>query len=76
MTVFDIVKSFGLTIRAGKNHLDEEVTGGYASDLLSDVIAHSRKGKHLGNHPNPSQYCCCGYHERAGRDYFDGRKRA
>lgn len=28
MTVFDIVNSFGLTIRTGKNRLDEEVTGG------------------------------------------------
>ena len=44
MTVFDIAKSFGLETRAGKHHLGEEVTGGYASDLLSDVIAHSRKG--------------------------------
>ena len=46
MTVFDIVNSFGLTIRTGKNRLDEEVAGGYAGDLLSDVIAHSRKGEH------------------------------
>ena len=55
MTVFDIVKSFGLKIRAGKNRLDEEVTGGYASDLLSDVIAHSRKGNlwiTIQTHPN------------------------
>jgi predicted transcriptional regulator len=44
MTVFDIVKSFGLKIRAGENRLGEEVTGGYAGDLLSDVIAHGRKG--------------------------------
>ena len=55
MTVFDIVNSFGLKIRAGENRLNEEVTGGYASDLLSDVIAHSRKGNiwvTIQTHPN------------------------
>ena len=44
MTVFDIVKSFGLKVRAGRDRLHEEVIGGYVSDLLSDVIAHSHKG--------------------------------
>jgi predicted transcriptional regulator len=55
VTVFDIAKSFGLETRAGKDHLHEEVTGGYASDLLSDVIAHSRKGNlwiTIQTHPN------------------------
>jgi BioD-like phosphotransacetylase family protein len=55
VTVFDIAKSFGLETKAGKDHLDEEVTGGYASDLLSDVIAHSRKGNlwiTIQTHPN------------------------
>ena len=55
MTVFDIAKSFELETRAGEDHLDEEVTGGYASDLLSDVIAHSRKGNlwiTIQTHPN------------------------
>jgi predicted transcriptional regulator len=55
MTVFDIVKSFGLKIRTGENRLNEEVTGGYAGDLLSDVIAHSRKGSiwvTIQTHPN------------------------
>lgn len=55
MTVFDIVESFGLKIKAGKNQLNEEVTGGYAGDLLSDVIAHSRKGSiwvTIQTHPN------------------------
>ena len=55
MTVFDIAKSFGLETRAGKDHLHEEVTGGYASDLLSDVIAHSHKGNiwvTIQTHPN------------------------
>lgn len=55
MTVFDIVNFFRLTIRTGENQLNEEVTGGYASDLLSDVIAHSRKGNiwvTIQTHPN------------------------
>ena len=55
MTVADIVKNFGLQTRAKKEQLLEEVTGGYASDLLSDVIAHSRKGNiwiTIQTHPN------------------------
>ena len=55
MTLSDLVKSFGLKIEAGKGRLREEVTGGYASDLLSDVIAHSRKGNvwiTIQTHPN------------------------
>jgi predicted transcriptional regulator len=55
VTVFDIAKSFGLETRAARDHLHEEVTGGYASDLLSDVIAHSRKGNlwiTIQTHPN------------------------
>ena len=55
MKVSDLVKSFGLKIKAGKDRLHEEVTGGYASDLLSDVIAHSRKGNiwiTIQTHPN------------------------
>jgi predicted transcriptional regulator len=55
MRVSDIIKSFGLKIRAGRDRLDEEVTGGYAGDLLSDVIAHSRKGSiwvTIQTHPN------------------------
>jgi predicted transcriptional regulator len=55
VTVFDIVQSFALETRAGKNRLGEEVTGGYASDLLSDVIAHTHKGNiwiTIQTHPN------------------------
>ena len=55
MTVSDIVNFLGLKIRTGENQLNEEVTGGYASDLLSDVIAHSGKGNiwvTIQTHPN------------------------
>jgi predicted transcriptional regulator len=55
VTVFDIAKSFGLETRVGKDRLGEKVTGGYVSDLLSDVIAHSGKGNlwiTIQTHPN------------------------
>ena len=39
-----IVDEFGLEVKCGENKLDEEVTGGYASDLLSDVIANGKAG--------------------------------
>ena len=55
MTISDLIKPFGLKIETGKDRLDEDVTGGYASDLLSDVIAHSRKGDvwiTIQTHPN------------------------
>jgi predicted transcriptional regulator len=55
MTVSDIVKIFELKMRTGKDRLHEAVTGGYAGDLLSDVIAHSRKGNiwiTIQTHPN------------------------
>jgi predicted transcriptional regulator len=44
MRLKDVAKSLNLTIRTGKNLLEREVTGGYAGDLLSDVLANSRKG--------------------------------
>ena len=55
MTISDLVNSLDLKVDAGKDRLREEVTGGYASDLLSDVIAHSRKGNvwiTIQTHPN------------------------
>ena len=55
MTISDLIKPLGLKIETGKDRLDEDVTGGYASDLLSDVIAHSRKGNvwiTIQTHPN------------------------
>ncbi len=44
MTVRDLNNLLGLTVCCGGEHLDREVTGGYAGDLLSDVIAHSGHG--------------------------------
>jgi hypothetical protein len=39
-----IIERLDLGIRTGSDRLDTEVTGGYSSDLMSDVIAHSREG--------------------------------
>jgi predicted transcriptional regulator len=44
MKLRDIVKTLGLKVISGEKYLEEEVTGGYAGDLLSDVLANSKKG--------------------------------
>jgi hypothetical protein len=44
MKLNDLVKEFGLEVKTGKGHLDREVAAGYASDLLSDVLAHAEEG--------------------------------
>jgi hypothetical protein len=40
----ELVETLDLDVRSAHGKLDREVTGGYASDLLSDVIANSREG--------------------------------
>ncbi len=44
MIVNDIVSSLDLEVVSGINGLNREITGGYVSDLLSDVIGHAREG--------------------------------
>jgi len=44
MNLKDLVKEFKLEVKTGSAHLDVEVTGGYVSDLLSDVLAHANDG--------------------------------
>ena len=44
MKLSEIVEMFNLEVQTGANKLDNEVTGGYASDLLSDVLANSAEG--------------------------------
>jgi predicted transcriptional regulator len=39
-----IVEELSLSVQAAGNRLDTEVTGGYASDLLSCVMAKARQG--------------------------------
>jgi len=40
----DLVDALDLDVRSARGKLGSEVAGGYASDLLSDVIAHARQG--------------------------------
>jgi predicted transcriptional regulator len=44
MTLEKIAKQLSLSVQAAGDKLDTEVTGGYASDLLSLVMAKARKG--------------------------------
>ncbi len=44
MTVQDIVKSLGLKVYTETVGMDREITGGYTSDLLSDVMGNAQAG--------------------------------
>jgi hypothetical protein len=44
MKLAELVDKMNLEVRSARARLDHEVTGGYASDLLSDVLAHSEEG--------------------------------
>lgn len=44
MKLTELIQKLKLNVRSAKAHLDREVTGGYASDLLSDVLANSEEG--------------------------------
>jgi predicted transcriptional regulator len=51
----DIVENMGMRVETAQEDLDREVMGGYVSDLLSDVMAHSKLGDiwiTLQVHPN------------------------
>jgi predicted transcriptional regulator len=55
MKLKDIVEYLGMRVETAQEGLDREVTGGYVSDLLSDVMAHSKPGDvwiTLQVHPN------------------------
>ena len=55
MKLEEVVKKTGVKVEAAPEKLDREVTGGYASDLLSDVMANSKEGDvwiTLQVHPN------------------------
>ncbi len=45
MKVTDLVKDFGLKIFSGEAGLSNEVSGGYVSDLLSDVMGFARENQ-------------------------------
>jgi hypothetical protein len=44
MKLKEIVKKMDMSIVSGKDNLELDITHGYASDLLSDVIAHGEEG--------------------------------
>jgi predicted transcriptional regulator len=44
MKVSELVKALNLVIFSGEENLDREISGGYVSDLLSDVMGNAREG--------------------------------
>jgi hypothetical protein len=44
MNLREITQKLQLEVKAGEASLENEVLGGYASDLISDVIANAREG--------------------------------
>ena len=44
MKAKEIIEKLQLNALSGQKNLDVDVTGGYTSDLLSDVIANSKEG--------------------------------
>jgi serine kinase of HPr protein (carbohydrate metabolism regulator) len=44
MKLKEVVEKLQLQVLVGQERLDTEVTGGYTSDLLSDVMANSKDG--------------------------------
>ena len=44
MKVKEIVKDLNLEVATGEKGLDQEITGGYCGDLLSDVMANATSG--------------------------------
>lgn len=45
MKVSDLVERFGLKVFSGEAGLENEVSGGYVSDLLSDVMGNAAEGE-------------------------------
>jgi hypothetical protein len=39
----ELIQQLNLVVRSARGHLEREVAGGYASDLLSDVLANARE---------------------------------
>ena len=45
MKVEDIIDRLGLELISGNSGVNRQVTGGYVSDLLSDVMGNSKEGQ-------------------------------
>ena len=44
MKVCDLIKALELNVFSGDSGLQKEITGGYSSDLLSDVMGNAQEG--------------------------------
>ncbi|MDX9810841.1 MAG: DRTGG domain-containing protein [Bacteroidales bacterium] len=44
MKISDLVSELELEVISGREGLDNEISGGYVSDLLSDVMGNAREG--------------------------------
>jgi predicted transcriptional regulator len=44
MKLREVVQKLNIKVICGEEFLDNEVTGGYCSDLLSDVMGHAQEG--------------------------------
>jgi predicted transcriptional regulator len=44
MTLKELAEKLQLEVKFGEVYMDREVTGGYTSDLLSDVMANAQEG--------------------------------
>lgn len=44
MTVRELIEKLNLTVFCGEENLDNEIKGGYVSDLLSDVMGFAQEG--------------------------------
>jgi len=42
--ITELIQKLNLGVRSAKGHLERQITGGYASDLLSDVLANGEEG--------------------------------
>jgi predicted transcriptional regulator len=45
MKITDILTGLNLKVLSGHNGLSNQITGGYVSDLLSDVIGNAKEGQ-------------------------------
>ena len=45
MKISELVEKFGLKVYSGKTGLQNEIAGGYVSDLLSDVMGFARENQ-------------------------------
>jgi hypothetical protein len=74
MKISDILKELPLGVKSFKDGIQRDFTDGYVSDLLSDVLANSKKGDlwiTLQTHPN---IVAIGSYKGSGRDHHRGWK--